>query len=149
MEVEELVRTQIEKSELAKDVVVAVEFLNIHYSVLGEVHSPRRYAISADRISLPEAIASAGDLTIYGMRDNVYVLRKEGGKTVSYKVNLLNYEELLNSPVYYLQQDDIVYVEGNNTRKRQSNTNGNQFMNASFWISVASVLTTLAVLVFK
>ncbi len=149
IEVEKKVKDEIDKLDLAKDVVVAAEFLNIHYSVLGEVHSPRRYSVSTDRITIPEAIALAGDLTLYGQRDNIYVLRKEGGKTVSYQVNLLDYEELLKSPVYYLQQDDIVYVDANNTRKRQSLANGNQFVNASFWISVASVLTTLAVLIFK
>lgn len=149
LEVERKVKSEIESRELAKDVVVAVEFLNIRFQVLGEVKSPSRYSVSTDCLTLPEAISMAGDLTLYGLRDHVYVIRKEGNHTVTHEVNLLNYEQTLSSPAYYIQQDDIVYVEANNTRKRQSTASGNQFSSASTWISVASILTTLAVLIFK
>ena len=64
-------------------------------------------------------------------------------------MNMLNAQELIQSPAYYIQPNDVIYVDANNTRKRQSNASGNQFQSASLWMSMASVLTTLAVLIFK
>ena len=93
-----------------------------------------------------DAISKAGDLTIYGRRDNVTVLRQENGKQNVYRVNLNNGCELTSSPVYYLQQNDVIYVDPNNVRKRQSTVNGNNVLSTSFWISIASLVTSIAVL---
>ena len=134
---------------LIKDPVVTVEFLNVGVSVLGEVKEPGRYDLNADVLTLMEAISLAGDLTIQGERETVKVLRKQGDKVQTYVVDLTDAQKLVNSPAYYLKQGDIVYVEPNAMKKRQSTTNGNNVTNVSFWLSVASLLTSAAILFKK
>lgn len=148
-EVAALVKGEIIGRGLLKDPVVTVEFMNTGISVLGEVMTPGRFAVNRDHVTLLDAIAMAGDLTIQGRRDNVLVVRESDGKRETYRVDLTNGAELLNSPAYYLQQDDVVYVEPNAYRKRQTTVNGNNVLSASFWVSVASLLTSIAVLIFK
>lgn len=133
--------------DLIKDPTVSVEFLNTGISVLGEVSDPGRYDLNKDQITILDAISLAGDLTINGERKNVRVVRNVDGKAKVYEVDLTNAEQLFKSPGYYLQQDDVVYVEPNDFRKRQTTVNGNQSLSASFWISVVSVCSSLAVLV--
>ena len=87
-------------------------------------------------------------MTIYGKRDSVMVVRQQGNEAKTYILNLAS-AQAVQSPVYYLQQNDIVYVPANKTRQRQSTVNGNTIQSTSFWISIASLLTTIAVLVFK
>ena len=96
-----------------------------------------------------DALSQAGDLTIYGKREKVLVLRQEEGKQRVYGVNLCSAEYLYTSPAYYLQQNDVVYVEPNATKARQSTVNGNNVRSTSFWISLASLLTSIAVLIAK
>ena len=91
----------------------------------------------------------AGDLTIQGRRYNVFVMREEGSQRTTYRLNLQSGKELLKSPAFYLQQNDVVYVEPNAYRSRQTTVNGNNVLSASFWISVASLLTSVAVLIVK
>ncbi len=134
---------------LIKDPIVTVEFLNVGVSVLGEVMQPGRYDMNVDVINIMEAISLAKDLTIQGNRKNVKVIRKEGDKVQTYIVDLTDAKALLNSPAYYLQQGDIVYIEPNAMKKRQSTTNGNNVLNVSFWLSVASLLTSAAILFKK
>ncbi len=129
---------------LVKDPVVTVEFLNTGVSVLGEVRNPGRYDTNSDYLTVIEALALAGDINIQGRRDNVLVMREEDGKMNSYRLDMTNTQQLLNSPGYYLKQDDIIYVEPNDYRKRQTTNNGNTTMSASFWVSVASLLTSVA-----
>lgn len=140
------IKGEIMGKGLIKDPIVTVEFLNVGVSVLGEVTRPGRYDLNTDLITIVEALSLAGDLTIQGRRENVTVIRKEGDKVQTYLVDLTNTNDMLNSPAYYLKQGDVVYVEPNNIRKRQTTNNGNNIMNVSFWLSVASLLTTAAVL---
>lgn len=140
------IKGEIMGKGLIKDPIVTVEFLNVGVSVLGEVTRPGRYDLNTDLITIVEALSLAGDLTIQGRRENVTVIRKEGDKVHTYLVDLTNTNDMLNSPAYYLKQGDVVYVEPNNIRKRQTTNNGNNIMNVSFWLSVASLLTTAAVL---
>lgn len=135
------------KGDWVADPVVTVEFANLHFSVLGEVNSPGTYSISNDRMSLLEAIAMAGDLTVYGDRD-IIVIREVDGKRTKYRVDLTD-ENLFDSPVYYLRQNDVVYVEPNDTKAGQRNINDNTFKSVGFWMSAASFLMTLGVLIFK
>ncbi len=128
---------------LVKDPVVTVEFMNLTYQVLGEVKAPGRYSIDKDRITLFDALSRAGDLTIYGKRDKVVVQREEGNEMKAYVVNLNSAQDVFNSPVYYLRQNDIVYVEPNDVRARQSTVNGNNVRSTSFWMSLASLLTSV------
>ena len=138
-EIASLIKEELISRELLKDPVVTVEFANLCISVLGEVKTPGRYSIDRDKVTLLDAIGMAGDLTIYGKRDKVFVLRENGGTRYSYSVNLCSAEDLFSSPAYYLQQNDIVYVEPGNVRANQSTVNGNTIRSTSFWISVTSL----------
>ena len=121
--------------------------MNMYISVLGEVTKPGRYNFNQDRLTLLEALGLAGDLTIYGRRDNVKVLREVDGQQKVFMVDLRSGSDLYNSPVFYLQQKDIIYVDPNVVKMRQSTVNGNNVRSTSFWISIASVLTSVAVLI--
>ncbi|MDE6256560.1 MAG: polysaccharide biosynthesis/export family protein [Muribaculaceae bacterium] len=138
---------------LVKDPTVIVEFLSSGVDILGDVKSPGRYDINKDKITIIEAISLAGDLNITGQRDNVKVIRQEDGKLHTYKVDLTNTASLASSPAYYLQQGDVIYVEPNAMQKRATTVNGNNALSVGFWISVASLLTsvvtTLAVFINK
>lgn len=148
-EIAAFIKEELLAKNLVKDPVVTVEYMNLCISVLGEVASPGRYSIDRDKVTLLDAISMAGDLTIYGKREKVLVLREENGVQRVYGVNLCSADHLYTSPVYYLRQNDVVYVEPNNVRARQATVNGNNVRSTSFWISLASLLTTIAVLVFK
>ncbi len=141
------IKGEIMGRNLVKDPIVTVEFLNTGVSVLGEVNKPGRFDLNTDVLTLPEAIALAGDLSIQGQRENVMVMRRNGDKIETFRVNLTDTKSLTQSPAFYLHQGDVVYIEPNNIRKRQTTNNGNNLMNISFWLSVASLLTTAAVLI--
>ena len=135
--------------DLVKDPVVTVEFMNLGFSVLGEVNKPGKFYIDRDRMTLLDAIGMAGDLTIYGKREAVYVLRDEQGVQVPYRVDLTSARQLYLSPAFYLQQNDVVYVEPNSVRARHSTVNGNNVRSTSFWLSLTSLLITITVLFVK
>ncbi len=148
-EIAAMIKSELISKDLVKDPVVTVEFLNLAVSVIGEVNRPGRYAIERDNMSVMDALSAAGDLTINGVRTNVKVLRTENGKQNTYLLDLTSADSLRKSPAYYLQQDDIVVIEPNDTRKRQSTVNGNNVRSTSFWISLASLATSVAVLIKK
>ena len=148
-EVAARVKGRLVEENLVKDPVVTVEYENLRFSVMGEVNNPGEYTIDRDRVTLLDALSKAGDLTIYGRRDNVAVVRTEGGKKTVYRVNLTDAASLAASPAASLRQNDVVYVDPNNVRKRQSTLNGNNVLSTSFWVSVASLLTSIAVLIVK
>lgn len=135
--------------ELVKDPVVTVEFINAGFSVMGEVNQPGRYEFNKDQMTILEALSMAGDLGIQGNRETVAVVRHETDGIHTYRVDLTNFSELAKSPAYYVCQDDVIYVEPNNIKKRQTTANGNNIISAGFWISLASVLASIAVLIFK
>lgn len=138
---------------LVKDPTVIVDFLSSGVDVLGDVKTPGRYDINKDKLTILEAISLAGDLNITGQRENVKVIRQENGTLHTYTVDLTNTKSLASSPAYYLQQGDVVYVEPNAMQKRATTVNGNNALSVGFWISVASLLTsvvtTLAVFINK
>ena len=129
-----------------KDAIVTVKFLNYKISVLGEVNRPGNFTLTTDRITVLEALALAGDLTIYGRRDNIRVIRDVDGQTQILLVNLKS-TDLFNQPGYYLQQNDVVYVRPNKVKAQQSGINQNN--NVGVWISSASLLATILSLIFK
>lgn len=147
-EVQEYIKKTIIDAGLMKDLVVTVEFMNFKISIMGEVNSPGTYTINGDKVTLLEALSMARDLTIYGKRDGVYVVREENGVRTTYNVDLRSVS-LFDSPVYYLRQNDVVYVEPNKVRAGQSTINENSLKSVSLWISIGSFLTSLAVLIFK
>ena len=139
----ELIREKL--SSLVKDAVVTVQFMNFKISVTGEVTSPGVFDISGDKITIFEAISLARNLTIYGRRDGVYVIREQNGSRIIYQVDLRTVD-MFNSPAYYLQQNDVVYVEPNKVRAGQSTINENNLKSVSLWVSIGSFLSTLATL---
>lgn len=140
----------LENRNVAKDAVVTVEFLNVGFSVLGEVTVPGFYPFENDKTTLLQALGKAGDMTIFGNRNNVKVVRlNERGQQEVFVVNMLNTKAMMQSPAYILQQNDVVYVEPNDYRKRQATANASEITKASFWLSAMSVLATIAVLIFK
>lgn len=143
------IKQELITHDLIKDPVVTVEFLNLTIDVLGEVKTPGRYNIDKDRYTLLDALSLAGDLTIYGKRDNIMVLRNEDGKRRTYSVNLCYADNLYASPAYYLQQNDVVYVEPNKTKARQSTLNENNVRSVSFWVSLASILSSVAAWIIR
>lgn len=90
----------------------------------------------------------AGDLNVTGKRDGVYVIREEDGQRTTYKLDLRS-ADVMNSPVFYLKQNDVIYVEPNGTKAGQSNVSENSLKSAGLWVSVASLLTSVAVLIWK
>lgn len=144
-EVAALVKSELVSRDLAKDPVVTVEYMNLRIDVMGEVTKPGSYTITRDKVTILDAISMAGDLTILGRRDNVRVLRADStGTLYTYPVDLRSLENVKSSPVYYLHQNDVVYVEPNPKKARESTVNGNSVMQASFWISVCSLLASVA-----
>ena len=111
-EAKEVFKAKFSDGELLKNPVVIIRIKNYKISVLGEVGSPGVYPVSGERISIIEAIASAGDLNIRGRRDNILVIRDFNGTKTYTRIDITN-KEVFNSPVYYLTQNDIVYVEPN------------------------------------
>ncbi len=138
-----LVKKKLMENSLVKDPTVTVGLSNLHYSILGEVSKPGQYAIEEEKVTLLDAISKAGDLTIQGRRQDVMVLRKEGNQQRIFKVNLCSGRDIFSSPAYFLQQNDVVYVTPNDTKKRSSTLNGNTVQSTGFWMSVASLLMSV------
>lgn len=129
------------------DPYVRVQLLNYRVNVLGEVKSPGAITVVKERYSILDAIAEAGDLTPYGRRENVLLIREENGQRVYHRLNL-NDAAILSSPYYYLRQNDVVYVEPNNVLKsnsRYSQDNGYKLSVISTIVSAASVIASLAI----
>ena len=139
-EAQELFKKKLEDGYL-KDPIVNVRILNFRISVLGEVRSPGMQAVSGERITILEAIALAGDLTIKGKRENILVIRDFNGTKTYTRVDLTN-KELFDSPVYYLTQNDVVYVEPNNSAR--SSASGDTRIGTI--ISISSFLITTALI---
>ena len=125
--------------------VVTVRMTNYKISVLGEVAKPGMFTVDNEKINILEALAKAGDLTIDGVRTNVKLIREdETGKKQIYTLNL-NDASIVSSPYYYLQQNDIVYVEPNKVKSRNSNV-GNT---TGLWLTGTSILISLASLLYS
>jgi polysaccharide export outer membrane protein len=144
----EMVKDRLIKENLIKELVVTVEFMNQKINVLGEVNNPGSIPIVKDQLTLLEAISMAGDLTIYGKRDAVYVIREVNDTRTTFKVDLRS-ANLFASPAYYLQQNDVIYVAPNNVRAGQSTVNDNNLKSVSLWLSITSLIITLFVLFIK
>lgn len=93
-----------------KDPIVKIELMNFQVTVIGEVNRPGRYTIEDEGISLIDILGMAGDMTIYGRRENILITRENNGKLEFHRINL-NTDELFKSPYYYLKQNDVIYIE--------------------------------------
>ena len=128
-----------------KDPVVTVQYTNFKISLMGEVKNPGIFSVSTGKISLFEALSMAGDLTIYGKRGNVKVIREENG--IRNIVNLdLRSKKIFDSPYFYLHQNDVVYVEPNMVKAGQSSINQN--LSVGTFTSISWLLISLSVLIF-
>ncbi|MFK7000579.1 polysaccharide biosynthesis/export family protein [Flavobacterium oreochromis] len=126
-----------------KNPIVNIRIMNFKVSVIGEVVRPGSFNVVSERITLPEALSLAGDLTIYGKRDNVLLIRENEGRKSYHRIDLTK-SDFMNSPYYYLKQNDLIYIEPNRARANASTFN----QNIPVWISLSSVLISL-VLLFK
>ena len=146
-EVAQTIKDELRNQGQVNDAVVTVEFMNLYFQVLGEVNRPGRYPIGKDGMTVLDAISTAGDLSIQGTRENVKLLRNENGQQKTYSLDLTSTRSLIYSPAYYIHQDDVIYVEPNDVRKRQSTVNGNNIRSTSFWFSLASMLSSTILLI--
>lgn len=131
--------------EYVKEFIVNIRIKNFTITVSGEVNRPGNYTVQGERISLIQALGLAGDLTIYGRRDNVFLIREVNGtrKYAKYDLTSIN---VVNSPVYYLSQNDIIYVEPNKAKIRSSSYNPN----TGLVIAAVSTLATIsAIFIFR
>ncbi|WP_040281924.1 polysaccharide biosynthesis/export family protein [Psychroserpens damuponensis] len=125
--------------EYVNEFIVNIRLINFTITVSGEVKNPGNFTVQGERISLIQALGLAGDLTIYGKRDNIFLIREIDGKKKYAKYDLTSIN-VVNSPVYYLSQNDIIYVEPNNSKVRTSTYNPN----TGVLISAVSLLATIA-----
>lgn len=129
----------------AENPVVTVRMSNYKISVLGEVNRPGMFTVGNEKINILEALAQAGDLTIYGVRDKVKLIREDAkGRKDVITLNL-NDANIINSPYYYLQQNDIVYVEPNKVKARNSTIG----QSTTIWLSATSILVSLTSLLYN
>ena len=131
-------------TEYIKDPIVNIRLANFTITVLGEVNTPGTFTIVDERISLTEALGRAGDLTIYGKRNNVFLIREVDGKKRFTQFDLTSIN-VVNSPNYYLAQNDVIYVEPNNARLRQSTVTQNN----TLIISAVSTLATIVAILIR
>lgn len=135
----DLIRDKIIQGNYIKEPLVSIEFLNFKYTVLGAVGGVGTYSVRGDRITLLEAIAQAGDLTSKAKLDAVTVIREENGGLKMYTHDIRRMD-IFNSPAFYLQQNDIVYVEPK-YKKKDGEDRGWQF--ATFFVSIAGLATSI------
>lgn len=147
-ELAEKIKRRLIADGYLSDAVVTVEFMNFKVTVMGEVASPGTFSVEGDKVTVLQALAMAKDLTIYGRRDNVLVIREQGDRRVIYQINLMDVD-MFKSPGYYLQQNDVVYVEPNPNKARQSTIDDKNLRLTSIAISSASVLLSLATLIIN
>ena len=126
----DLIKTQV------KNPIVNVRFVNFKVTVIGEVANPASFVIETEKVNVLEALGLAGDMTAYGRRENVLVIREKEGIRSTVRLNL-NSKAVFNSPYFYLQQNDIVYVEPENRVKTADTAPGNRFI--GIW---SAIITT-------
>lgn len=126
-----------------KDPVVNVRFANFNITVLGEVRNPAQYTVPTQRVTLLDAIGLAGDLTIYGERENILLIREENGTKKFVRFDLTN-SEFMRSPYFYLKQNDVIYVEPN--KAKVASTNAVKDRNVGYAISIISSLISIGII---
>lgn len=135
---------QLKISSYINNPIVNVRIMNFKVTVQGEVNKPGVHTITSERLTVAEALSLSGDLTIYGNRNNILIIREENGKRISKRIDLTK-TDFINSPFYYLKQNDIVYVQPNKTRVNASAVGPN----ASIFISIASLLIGIITLISR
>ena len=147
-ELEDILQKKLESAFSKERPIVTIRFTNYTVNLLGEVNRPGKYNTANERITVFEAISNAGDLTIYGRRDNIKIIREDANGIKKVITVNLNDENIINSPIYYLEQNDVVYVEPNLTKARSTSFGAAE----SFGISALSIgisLTSLLINILK
>ena len=138
-EAKDLIREKL-KPYLQETPIVTIRMVNYKISVLGEVTSPGTFTVNNEKVNVLEALAMAGDMTIWGLRDNVKLIRENAdGKREIILLNL-NKADIIESPYYYMQQNDIIYVSPNKTKAKNSDIG----QSTSLWVSGTSILVSIA-----
>jgi polysaccharide export outer membrane protein len=135
------------KPYLSSDInpVVVVEFQSYTVTVLGEVARPGAFNVNSEKYSVLQALGAAGDMTIYGMRDNVLLIREDAkGEKTTHRLDL-NDANVIKSPYFYLQQNDVVYVQPNKAKAKNSDIGSS----TSLWFSATSILISLTSLMYN
>ncbi|MBQ8492662.1 MAG: polysaccharide biosynthesis/export family protein [Alistipes sp.] len=140
-EAEAKIEKMIVDGEYIADPKVNVRFANLTVSIIGEVTKPGRYNINKDQLTIFEALALAGDMTIYGNREDVAIIREKDGKSIVMKLDLRS-QDIFSSPYFYIEQNDVIIVSPNKFKAETAEINQNR----SFWISLASTGISLATL---
>lgn len=143
-ELGEYIRRELVERDLAKTPIVTVEYMNLGVTVLGEVGSPGFVRINRDDFTILDAIAASGDLTLMGKRKNIMVIRDVNGKQKVYTIDITNDRAMTQSPAYYLQQKDIVYVEPSAVKARTADPNGNSWLTPGFWMGMLSFVASVS-----
>ena len=141
-ELAQAIADKIVEGGYINDPSVNVQFADMKISVIGEVARPGHYDVTRDKISIFDALAMAGDLTIYGQRENVALIREENGMRTVHYFDLKN-PDILTSPYFYLQQDDVVYVTPNKYKAQAGEINQNR----TFYLSIVSTVVSVATLI--
>ncbi len=136
-EAKDTLATQL--NDYLKDPVVQIRNMNFKITVIGEVNRPSTFTVPAEKISILEALGMAGDMTPFGKRENVIVMREEAGKRTMTRLDL-NKKDVLNSPYFYLQQNDVVYVEPDKMKQVQASTNTRFLAIVTASVSLATII---------
>lgn len=145
-ELSDYIIKQIYPRYIKDEPILTIRYANFNISVLGEVARPGVMKIDNEKISIFEAIAMAGDLTIYGKRNNVLLIREKNGKRESVRIDLRD-KRLIDSPYFFLQQNDILYIQPNNPKSRSSALSSAETLSVSIvgtLISLTSLIVTLS-----
>lgn len=146
-ELTEYITRLLAERQLVRDPVVTVEFGNLSVLVLGDAASSTRLHINKDYYTLLDAMTDMGDLQLLGVRETVKVLRNNNGIVTAYNVNLTSAKDIYSSPVYYLQQNDVIYVAPNPKHTRNYYQNASLLVTPSFWTSVVSTGFSFATMI--
>ena len=127
-----------------KEPIINMRIVNFKVTVQGEVTKPGSFTIASERVTLPEALSLAGDLTIFGKRDNIILVREVNNKKTFNRIDITK-ADFIRSPYYYLSQNDLIYVEPN---KAKANTSAVFNQNGTIWIALASLISSVVLSIF-
>ena len=137
-EISSLIQNRVRNEGYINDAVVNTKIMSFKVTVMGDVKNPGTQTYQGERLTILEALGKAGDLNNSAHRDNILVVREEAGKRVTYRVNLLDQESIFNSPAYYLQQNDVIYVQPNKSQRVKGST-------SYTWLTVGSTVVGIVV----
>ena len=137
-EISAMIQKRMVDGGYINDAVVNTKIMSFKVTIMGDVKNPGTQTYQGERLTILEALGKAGDLTNSAYRDNVLVIREENGQRKAYEVNLLDNQAVFNSPAYYLQQNDVIYVQPNKSQRVKGST-------SYTWLSVGSTVVDMVV----